>query len=70
MSRSGVAAVEQHNAEEATISPEQMDAAVKAVQKAFLDTYGEAALKEATTHPSAWPDACAETTSRSACPQK
>jgi RHS repeat-associated protein len=46
---SDMAAIEQHNSEEATISPEQLETAVKALQQAFTNTYGQAAAQQATT---------------------
>ena len=44
--------VEAHVEGEATITPEQMNSAVTAVQQAFQDTYGQAAAQQATTPPS------------------
>jgi RHS repeat-associated protein len=44
-------AVEAHEAAESTISPEQMNNAVAAVQQAFKDTYGQAATQQAATPP-------------------
>ena len=41
--------VEAHEAAESTITPEQMNNAVNALQQAFQDTYGEAAAKQAVT---------------------
>jgi hypothetical protein len=43
--------VEAHVETEATITPEQMNSAVTAVQQAFQDTYGQAAAQQATTPP-------------------
>jgi RHS repeat-associated protein len=43
--------VEAHVEGEATITPEQMGNAVTAVQKAFQDTYGQAAAQQAVTPP-------------------
>ena len=43
--------VEQHNAEEANITPEQMNNAVQAAQNAFGQTFGQQALQEAETPP-------------------
>jgi hypothetical protein len=43
--------VEAHIQGEATITPEQMNSAVTAVQQAFKDTYGQAAAQQATTPP-------------------
>jgi hypothetical protein len=40
-----------HEAAESTITPEQMDNAVTAVQQAFQDTYGQAAAQQAATPP-------------------
>jgi hypothetical protein len=41
------AAIDEHEAEESTISPEQRAAAVSALQQVFRDTYGNAAADQA-----------------------
>jgi hypothetical protein len=41
--------VQAHDAAESTITPEQMNNAVNALQQAFQDTYGEAVAKQAVT---------------------
>lgn len=43
--------VSQHEAEEATATPEQFENAVVAIQQAFKNTFGDAAFQEATTIP-------------------
>jgi len=45
------AAIDQHESEESTITPEQMSAAVSALQQAFRDTYGNAAADQASKPP-------------------
>jgi hypothetical protein len=49
--RSQEQAVQQHEAEESTISPAQMDNAVQAAHDAFGQTYGQQAIKQAETPP-------------------
>lgn len=46
-----VEAIKKHKSEEATITPEQMDSAVKAARDLFRETYGEQALQNAITPP-------------------
>ena len=53
LSPSEVQAVQQHNAEEATATPEQFETAVVAAQQAFKTTFGNAAFQDATTVPKA-----------------
>jgi hypothetical protein len=43
--------VEAHEAAESTITPDQMNTAVTALQQAFQDTYGKAAAQQAATPP-------------------
>ena len=50
-SPSEVQAAEQHSAEEANITPEQMNNSVQAAQNAFGQTFGQQALQEAETAP-------------------
>jgi len=51
VSPSEIEAANQHSAEEATISNEQMDNAIKQARDAFRDTFGEQALEEAIKPP-------------------
>ena len=46
-----VAALQQHNAEESSISPAELEKAVQAARDAFTATYGEAAGQKAATVP-------------------
>jgi len=46
-----VAAVQEHEAEEANPIPEQFGGAVVAAQQAFKNTFGQAAFQDATTMP-------------------
>src|SRR5438876_5571790 len=46
-----VAAVQEHEAEEANPTPEQVGGAVVAAQQAFKNTFGQAAFQDATTMP-------------------
>jgi RHS repeat-associated protein len=46
-----VAAASQHAAEEANITAEQMDAAVKAARESFREAFGDVALQEAVSEP-------------------
>src|SRR5438128_2366417 len=46
-----VAAVQEHEAEEANPTPEQFGGAVVAAQQAFKNTFGQAAFQDATTMP-------------------
>jgi RHS repeat-associated protein len=56
-------AVKAHKEAESTISPDEMDAAINALRKAFQNTYGQTAEQQAATPPQ--PATCAP---NSACP--
>ena len=50
-SRAEIAAVQQHEVEEAHPTDAQIDSAVSAAQKVFIDTFGDATAKQAITPP-------------------
>ena len=52
LSPSQVGAVEEHNNEEANITPEQMNNSIQAAQDAFGQTFGQQALQEVRRRPS------------------